>query len=71
MLQLWPQGLQISIITSIKGANILVDKKGCIKLADFGASKNVVKLATISEAEVHETHLLTGWLLRSFVRLAS
>ncbi len=56
MLQLWPQGLQISIMTSIKGAN-----KGCIKLADFGASKTMVKLATISEAEVHETHpLLDG-----------
>jgi len=48
-------------VTSLKGANILVDNKGCIKLADFGASKNVVKLATISEAEVHETHpLLDG-----------
>ncbi|GFZ02955.1 NPK1-related protein kinase 2 [Actinidia rufa] len=32
----------------IKGANILVDNKGCIKLADFGASKQVVELATIS-----------------------
>ncbi|KAJ4969234.1 hypothetical protein NE237_015935 [Protea cynaroides] len=35
----------------IKGANILVDNKGCIKLADFGASKQVVKLATISGAK--------------------
>jgi serine/threonine protein kinase len=33
----------------IKGANILVDNGGCIKLADFGASKKVVKLGTISE----------------------
>jgi len=39
MLQHWPQGLQIGIMTSIKRANILVDNKGCIKLADFGASK--------------------------------
>jgi hypothetical protein len=35
----------------IKGANILVDNKGCSKLADFGTSKKVVKLATISEAK--------------------
>ncbi|XP_061348476.1 mitogen-activated protein kinase kinase kinase NPK1 [Gastrolobium bilobum] len=35
----------------IKGANILVDNLGCIKLADFGASKQVVELATISGAK--------------------
>ncbi|XP_022999346.1 mitogen-activated protein kinase kinase kinase NPK1-like isoform X2 [Cucurbita maxima] len=35
----------------IKGANILVDNNGCIKLADFGASKQVVELATISGAK--------------------
>ncbi|GFY91952.1 NPK1-related protein kinase 3 [Actinidia rufa] len=33
------------------GANILVDNKGCIKLADFGASKQVVELATVSGAK--------------------
>ncbi|KAH0921068.1 hypothetical protein HID58_021086 [Brassica napus] len=33
------------------GANILVDNKGCIKLADFGASKQVAELATISGAK--------------------
>ncbi len=38
-------------MTSIKGANILVDNKGRITLADFGASKKVVKLPTISEAK--------------------
>ncbi|XP_019094884.1 PREDICTED: mitogen-activated protein kinase kinase kinase ANP1 [Camelina sativa] len=35
----------------IKGANILVDNKGCIKLADFGASKQVAELATITGAK--------------------
>ncbi|XP_010546855.1 PREDICTED: mitogen-activated protein kinase kinase kinase 3 isoform X2 [Tarenaya hassleriana] len=35
----------------IKGANILVDNKGCIRLADFGASKKVVELATINGAK--------------------
>ncbi|XP_052163947.1 mitogen-activated protein kinase kinase kinase NPK1-like [Oryza glaberrima] len=33
----------------IKGANILVDNKGCIKLADFGASKQVEKLVTTAK----------------------
>ncbi|KAJ4745874.1 Mitogen-activated protein kinase kinase kinase NPK1 [Rhynchospora pubera] len=33
------------------GANILVDNKGCIKLADFGASKQVAKLATMTAAK--------------------
>ena len=33
----------------IKGVDILVDNKGCIKLADFDASKKVVELATFLE----------------------
>ncbi|KAA8548602.1 hypothetical protein F0562_000286 [Nyssa sinensis] len=35
----------------IKGANILVDNNGCIKLADFGASKKVVELVTMTGAK--------------------
>ncbi|KAL8162671.1 hypothetical protein V2J09_014160 [Rumex salicifolius] len=35
----------------IKGANILADNNGCIKLADFGASKKVVELATMTGAK--------------------
>ena len=35
------------ISSELQGANILVDNKGCIKLADFGASKQVVELVRI------------------------
>ncbi|KAL8490760.1 hypothetical protein ACS0TY_022668 [Phlomoides rotata] len=35
----------------IKGANILVDNKACIKLADFGASKKVEALVTVTGAK--------------------
>lgn len=34
----------------IKGANILVDNAGRIKLADFGASKQIEDLVTIGTA---------------------
>jgi hypothetical protein len=78
-LFVWPQvtnkcynfghkGCKLALWHQSKGAKILVDNKGYIKVADFGTSKTVVNLASISEAEVHETHRLTGWLLRSFVR---
>ncbi|XP_073366437.1 mitogen-activated protein kinase kinase kinase ANP1 isoform X9 [Aegilops tauschii subsp. strangulata] len=37
----------------IKGANILVDNKGCIKLANFGASKQVAKLGLMNKGAGH------------------
>ena len=37
----------IFLISMLQGANILVDNKGCIKLADFGASKQVVELVSL------------------------
>ena len=33
----------------IKGANILVDSTGLVKLADFGASKKLEDLVTVGE----------------------
>jgi hypothetical protein len=35
---------ELENFAKFQGANILVDNKGCIKLADFGASKQVAKL---------------------------
>jgi serine/threonine protein kinase len=33
----------------IKGANILVDNTGLVKVADFGASKKLENLVTVGE----------------------
>lgn len=36
----------------IKGANILVDPTGLVKLADFGASKRIEDLVTVGESKM-------------------
>ncbi len=41
----------------IKGANILVDNTGLVKVADFGASKKLEDLVTVGESACHFTVL--------------
>ncbi|XLR07708.1 hypothetical protein S83_035646, partial [Arachis hypogaea] len=41
----------VAFVALFQGSNILVDNKGCIKLADFGASKQVIELAIILGAK--------------------
>jgi len=47
-----------------QGANILVDNKGCIKLADFGASKQVEKLVSIYVSYIQ--YLLSAYAFTLF-----
>ncbi len=44
----------------IKGANILVDSAGYIKLADFGASKKIEDLVTIGLQDHSKVHCITS-----------
>jgi len=37
---------EVLLFSLSQGANILVDNQGCIKLADFGASKQVAELVS-------------------------
>jgi hypothetical protein len=55
----------ISLDADIKGANILVDNNGTIKLTDFGAANQVAGMPTIERAagggvRVGVDDLLTG-----------
>lgn len=45
----------------IKGANILVDTTGLVKVADFGASKQIEDLVTMGERESQCLHLTELW----------
>jgi serine/threonine protein kinase len=43
----------------IKGANILVDNTGLIKLADFGASKKIEDLVTLGREALPDASLVS------------
>ena len=45
----------------IKGANILVDTTGLVKVADFGASKQIEDLVTMGEHVLSRCHQQQGY----------
>lgn len=45
----------------IKGANILVDNTGLVKLADFGASKKLEDLVTVGGLGILCAGMGVGW----------
>jgi mitogen-activated protein kinase kinase kinase ANP1 len=56
----------------IKGANILVDTTGCVKLADFGCSKMIDEIASKAQAKSLKgvcCRVLTQLLLDQYDRL--
>lgn len=53
------------MIRDIKGANILVDPNGRVKLADFGMAKHVRTFSELLNC-FHMGHGLRDWLCNQF-----
>jgi len=54
----------------IKGANILMDQNGAVKLADFGASKKIESLATVGDGDYKSIKGTPFWMAPEIINRA-
>lgn len=52
----------------IKGANLLLDQNGIVKLADFGASKKLQNIVSLTEVRILCCSLFCGAILFVFIQ---